>query len=350
MAASLFGDRYAGRLDAWHRVGTVWGDKRMLPSEALQVSGVNYGVAKEPLFICRNGTYLQVDQDGIVRDPTKDDDKFRIWNLVSEKYPLTTASDIFRMFDPVVEKHWPLETMLALGKGQLAVMALNAGEHMVTAKNGKTDTNVLYPTIIVNYQGNVIIRLTITRVVCRNTLLMSEKDALVNIEIAHQGDAMGAIRDVVSMVNEVHLAGKQTMDRLNMWAKEEMPLEETREFLAQVFPLPKRGSRLNLYQAANALEGQSDMAERGRALAERFEGAVTRAAKAQAEAMQVVNWYNDKHPEFANTAYGVVQATTDYISYNYGNPRRTPSVENLLVGDRAELMRRAFTQMKQLVG
>jgi hypothetical protein len=130
MPASIFGSRFTGKREpAWHGLGTVFEDAP-LASEAIVRSGMDYVVAKCPLFIDTPWGPMNPEAGdagakfALVRQPVADDMEPRLFGVCSADYEVVQNTELAEILDPLTRR-WPVETAACLGLGETVLVTLS---------------------------------------------------------------------------------------------------------------------------------------------------------------------------------------------------------------------------------
>lgn len=339
---NIFDNMYAGRpgKSVWHRKGRDLSGDDVLPSTAVHEHGMDYPVTMETLYIRRpQGVYHALDEKGVVRGPAGSDSKYRLFNTVSDAYPLMDNAAAFALFDPVVtHAKWPIETMLVLGQGERAILSLNMGKRHIKSRTGRLDEHDLHLAYIHDYENADRVLVTDTRIVCQNTYMMAMLGAETKIRIVHNAGAKDQIADVVAFIAQMHHASAEAVKVLQAMAEKSMDADATDAFVKKVFPVRERTGKEKLYSAANRAEMQPSTAARAEQMERRFEQAVREARRNQVQFANFIMWEDQNHPEFEGTVYSRFNALTNYANWGMGDTTSTPSPERILLGDRAQVM------------
>ena len=183
MAASIFGDRFYGhREPAWHCIGTVM-DEDITATEAMKIANIAFPVTKWEMFAKNPETeeLISTNQYAVVRDPTADDNEYRVLSTVGEKWTPLQAWELAKMLDPISEKY-PVETVGALGHGEKIFFTLDAGDSLIAGE----DHRLFY--LVTDHRdgaGALNIAFTPVRVVCQNTLTVGLSSAKVSASLTH---------------------------------------------------------------------------------------------------------------------------------------------------------------------
>ena len=344
MPASIFGDRFFGRREpAWHGIGTVL-DEELTATEAMKVANIAFPVNKWEMFAKNpeTGELLETDQFAVVRDPTADDDVYRVLSNVGSQWTPLQAWDLAKMLDPVSEKY-PVETVGALGNGEKIFFTLDAGESVIAGED-----HHLYYLVSDSRLGTESLNIAFTpvRVVCQNTLTVGLSSAKVSASLTHHStikeDAewytalfaqmMGAKETVTATMNhlaEVGPAEKPDIERIinSAFKDASMPkkLKLSRDIKPEDVPAKVWSTLLNdkKHWVEEWEKRRSGVKVLRDATWDRFDA------------------FNDEFPKLAMTPWAGWQAVCETQDYRKGHK---DALGSSIFGDRAESKARAFNE------
>ena len=195
----------------WHGIGTKL-NRPATAIEAIKAAKLDYEVALHPLYCeTSNGSIIMKNKRATVREDTN-----MPLSIVSSRYKVVQNKDAFDFFDNVVgEKKAIYHTAGALGEGErIWIMAQLPGE-IILGKNDKVEKYLLLSN---SHDGSSAVKMYFTpiRVVCQNTLIMSEKDSKSGIAISHAG----SIKDKIKEARMVLGIANKAYDSFEIIAKE----------------------------------------------------------------------------------------------------------------------------------
>lgn len=282
MSANI--ETYIGREAAWHRLGTVTG-KYQTWEEILQHGGLDFDVFKSQLhdglgrLVPAWGTFRWNKADSAVNNK----EAATFLGAVGEDYKVLNHASGFELVDSIMQTadgaHY--ETAGVLGSGEVVWGLADLG---LAARVGD-DVQKGYLLFCTSHDGSYsyLLRLSMTRVVCQNTLNASlsekgraafrirhTKNAQVKVQDAHKALA-GLREDVVSIEEKLKFLADRRMTREScerifdrLWPKQEkegVQVDSTRRqnTLAEVLALyesndkdafpEQRGTAYNLLNA-----------------------------------------------------------------------------------------------------
>jgi phage/plasmid-like protein (TIGR03299 family) len=361
MSANIFGERFMGhRQPAWHGLGTVL-QERVSASEAVRVAGLDYSVQTidlpVPLAIdtwvdSPQGPYINdskirfLDSGvvAIVRDPTPDDDEYRVLGTAGSGYTVVQNTEIAELIDPFT-KEWPVETVGALGRGERVFFTLSGekfevlGEeckHFLLVTDGKDGKNGL------NVQDVPIC------VVCQNTLMAAESAATISFSLRHTRKIKDDMVWHMNLINELRKAQVSLAE--NMIAMGNTVADDTAvgKVINASFPLPTKPRKVVMVERAKAQSGLEATAaewELTRDIREAFERERERAKELRSAGVRLYEAICDTRPAIGGTVWAAYQVVTELASWRDG-----PNAERAVVfGSRKEEAKRGYKQAMALV-
>lgn len=244
-------DSYAGRQDAWHRLGHVTGDFRSW-KELLDAAKCNFGVLKLQLSLGQEpvnafGTFRvdRVIPQGIT--PTKKitlpdgtDAYVTFLGAVGADYNVIQHTEGFEILDHLVGQidgaHY--ETMGTLDFGRIVWGQIDP---KVSIKVGDDQSDV-YLTFHTSHDGSRAFDIyeTIMRVVCRNTFRAgSLKRLAATLRVRHTKNAQNRIESLKTQIDEIRNVALTMQDRLLFLSKKKVTRESLDTIMDRLFP-PKR--------------------------------------------------------------------------------------------------------------
>jgi len=226
----------------WHKLGT----KLKHPptaEEAIRAAGLNWRVAKVPLFY-----HESIERVGIVPDvhaiiPTDGWGREKprpVFGVVSDQYEPLQNSDAFEFFDPLIsEGYATYETAGALGKGE-RIWVLAKLANPIDIKGDITEKFLLLSNSH-NGKAAVQIKFTPIRVVCNNTLSMAlAQNANYNVQHTRQlGKNMTRAQELFSRITCEYSDIETKFRKLANIEVDEKRLDD---YLVKVYPDPAKPS------------------------------------------------------------------------------------------------------------
>jgi|TARA_Y100000310_G_scaffold341707_1_gene441735 phage/plasmid-like protein (TIGR03299 family) len=153
----------------WHRLGVEL-DNPATAQEAIIAANMDWEVAKEPVYVYENGTYVEIpSKKAIVRQDTR-----RIFNVLSDSYTPLQNADAFGFMDEIVgTQEGKYETCGTLDNGRLFWLLIKLPkDDLSPVPDDKVDSYILLAS---SHDGTMAVKVfpTPIRVVCGNTLAMA---------------------------------------------------------------------------------------------------------------------------------------------------------------------------------
>jgi hypothetical protein len=327
MAHQIFGQRFYGRRQpAWHRLGHVSEDS-IGAVEAFNRFGP-YRVTLEPR--ARTSGMAEPEWE-ILCYPTLDDPDCRSFGTVGPEYVLITPQESTAMWDRCVRR--AVETLGALQEGRCLFITTELPSFDV---RGDEVQNYLilahwmapgYPSQA--FQSPV-------RVVCMNTMRLAERLASERMRLEHTSgvkDRMAAgLTGVVARAVPRSEGIKHAFERM---ARHQVTGTEAQEVVQAAYPEPPRPGNAPVHEMRDRwnryeIDAQLVRAQRAAAL-DLFAGAGTGMDRDATR----------------GTMWGLYNAIVELENYRQGGTDAQAATE-VLVGDRAAVMQRAFSHALEL--
>ena len=345
MSHEIFGERIALRnAPAWHGLGKVF-TEALSASEALKLADCDYDVAKVPLFV----TYPPGETDpakikvldtkhvGLVRLPTADSPEGVVLGVASHDYELVQNREIARMLDPLTNE-WPVETLGALKSGGILFATLDMGEFSVAGDKCRQ-----YLLLSNGHDGTRSLTgyLTGVRVVCWNTLVMSEGQNAMAFRLRHVGGVKREAEFYINLIAGVRSAAKQAQGQLARLGEAKVTTEQAQQVIAAAYPVPPEPEAQKRLQAMAQNLSASQVASvlaRTEELRARRAADIERATTLQTAGLELFEKFNAEHPDLAHTAWAAYNAVTELATWREG-PNADAAV---LFGNRWQEMSRGL--------
>ena len=370
---------------AWHRLGTVLENAPSI-EEALAVAGLDWDVEQRPLYVDSTtyadrgeiyggdlDAYMSMGDDedlvevhnkievpGHVAQYRKTDDSFL--GIVTNNYTTLQNVEALAAYAPLVEDG----TLILEAGGSLMggkkcwLLARFADDAEV--KNG----DVLLPYMLIAWghdgKSGILNALTITRVVCWNTLqaagfkegnpLHGEQSA-DRITVAHTGDVARKVAAAARSIVIARASFASSVEVYRAMADKPVDVQTVKDFARDVFDadyvkamnlLPKLRAKAEEADAHKA-KMMSDAIDELQALVD------DRAANPSLMERKVVESFEagPGHDLAGSTVYGLVNAATDYIDHHRSRGDEA-SLKSSWFGSGAGLRKKAFDSALALLG
>jgi phage/plasmid-like protein (TIGR03299 family) len=288
---------YVGEVP-WHHLGT-----QLLPnapkSRWLEAAGFDHEILSQPVrYLVDDEEYVCTDRVMMHRS-----DNHRPLGVVSKDYQVVQPAAVLDFFDDVVKAgNMTLETAGTLFGGKQYWALAKLGENAVLGR----DTIKGYLLLSTSCDGSrkTVAKLTCVRVVCDNTLRMSDKGDLGGmVEVSHrsQFDA-DAVKKALGVAPKTF---DEFMASLDVLAKKKLRKQRAEQFTEKVF-----GEEARAVPHVMAL----------------FEG----------------DALGHDMPGFAGTAYGWVNCVTEYVDHWAYAKTNSHRISNSLLGKGDQRKRLAY--------
>tara|TARA_R110000824_G_scaffold17485_7_gene70890 strand:- start:2323 stop:3378 length:1056 start_codon:yes stop_codon:yes gene_type:complete len=349
MGHNVFGERFHSlRVPAWHSLGTTF-TEAISASESLIAARMLYGINKYDLVaLVEDGTKaIQLEQKAIIRDPTEDDNEFKVFGVASDQYKIMQNSELGTLLDPLTNK-WPVETVGALGNGETVFITLDAGEIRI-----KDDYVHQYFLITDTKNGTKALQIAFTpvRVVCQNTLSTAMNAATMEIKIKHDEELFREAEFHLKLTGRMQVARDQVIDKFEAMANTTISDEEFKTVLDAAYPMPKKPKRVALLDSItpDSLDKDTtlELMSRYKQQSDAYESGVESVVNLRNEVTKKL-WDEQYRVSRATTktAWSAYNAITEAEDWRNGNNAQV----NSLIGLRAKTKKRAFAAAMELVG
>jgi phage/plasmid-like protein (TIGR03299 family) len=342
MAHEIFGERFLGRREpAWHGLGQTF-DAPIGALEAVETAGLDYEVDMLPMFVKIPGTKKQIPagKNAIVRQPTSDDNEYRVFGYCKDNYGLLQNTMLGEILDPLTER-WPVESVGALQDGKTIFLTLDAGNGSV---DGEEINQYFLFTETKDGLTSAKFAFTPVRVVCQNTLVAGLRQAVVNASLSHHSGFEADLNWRTSLLYELQDVQQQVMEAFGFLAATEITTKQATAIFKAAYPDPKAPAKVQIAQELRAADelGESgewiDLEKREKWL----ESTIARMNARQEAAGELFGKINDEHPGIARTGWAAYNAVVELEDYR--GKETEGSLASALFGDRARAKKRAFNE------
>ncbi len=180
---------FTAKEKAWHGLGTVV-DRAQTSKEAIVVAGLDYDVAKKPIYTMTDGEFVEV-QNKFATYRTDTDDVF---GVVGSRYNVVQNSEAFGFFDAIVGNDEAMfETAGALKNGEIIFITAKLPSHILVGDD--VIDNYLMLTSSHDGTKGIQVMFTPIRVVCSNTLNAALHNNKYKVNITHTASANDNLRE-----------------------------------------------------------------------------------------------------------------------------------------------------------
>lgn len=240
-------DTYAGRLDAWHKLGAVQGSFKSW-KDILVAAKADFRVVKRQLEyqgkqVAAWGTFRVNNDDLELAKATATNvpmDKVQFLGPVGEDYTVLQHTSGFELMDELVGQvdgaHY--ETMGTLDYGRVVWGQVDPN---VQIRVGDDVSDVLL-SFHTSHDGSKAFDIyeSLMRHVCRNTLRAgSLKRLAATLRVKHTKNAQKRITDLKAEIKEIRDTAMSMQDRLNFLADRRVTRESLDSIMLRLFPVAK---------------------------------------------------------------------------------------------------------------
>lgn len=230
----------------WHKLGES-AEGLATSAEALQLSGLDWKVNKEPLFANVGGEkIIAPDTYGVVRETDK-----KVLGVVGDRYEPLQNHEAFGFFDELVGKEQAIYETAGSLMGGSRVWLLAKLPDFIRIK-GHDDFIQKYVLLFNSHDGTkpVTMKITPVRVVCNNTLTMSLKGKGDELKIRHTAtmqDRMSQAHEALGFANTIY---EELDEILNGMAKKKVTKKPMQKYMENVIGTSTRATNMidEIYQ------------------------------------------------------------------------------------------------------
>lgn len=274
-----------GRFVPWHGLGTPV-QESPTSADALRLAGLDWRVEAKPIY-----TNDGIKIPGYVAN-TRDSDN-SVLGVVTEKYKIVQNEDAFAFTDSLIGGDVRYETAGSLRNGKSTFLLAKLPDKKILDDDFG---QYLCFTNTHDGSGAVKVMMTPVRVVCNNTLNLALNTTKRMWTCKH----MGSMKDKLHEAEETLGFANKYMDNLAVVAERlanvSLRDEEIQAIVAELFPMD---------------ENSSDR---------------TKANMQKAKQEFMVAYYMPDIAKFRNTAWGLLNATSDWMSHT-SPQRNTPTYQ-----------------------
>ena len=262
-----------GRFVPWHGLGTPV-EEAPNSYEALRIAGLNWKVESKPVFVNDKEVPNYVAN---VRDSDNS-----VLGIVTNRYKIVQNEEAFAFTDALISGDVRYETAGSLKNGKRIWLLAKLPETKVI-----DDVVVPYVCFTNTHDGTGAVQAIMSpiRVVCNNTLNLALTNAKRSWSMRHVGDINGKIEEA----REVLGLTDKYMKELNVFADKlantSLPFEKAKEIVNELFPIDKEDSDR---EKRNMQKCRDDI---------------------------MVCYFAPDILKYQNTAYGLVNAVTDWAGH-----------------------------------
>ena len=282
-------DSYAGRQDAWHKLGAVSGEFQTW-REMIKVAGADFHVVKRQLQFAGKDVPSWATFKRLVSDVAEEEKNLTFLGTVGEDYTVIQHTEGFELLDTLVNSidgaHY--ETMGTLDYGRIVWGQVDPN---IQIRVGD-DTSDVFLSFLTSHDGSKAFDIyeTGVRQVCRNTVRIgSLKRLAASLRVKHTKNSQKRIDNLKVEIDEIRNVAMTMQERLNYLANRKVTKVSLTKIMDKLFP--KKQTE----------EGEESSTRRDNILAEIL-------------AIYDAN-DGDQFPEQRGTAYNLLNAVTNYTDH-----------------------------------
>ncbi|SHM06009.1 DUF932 domain-containing protein [Flavobacterium saccharophilum] len=212
---------------AWHGLGQIV-EQYPTSSEAIKHAGLDYEVAKSPLYTKASGIQTA---DGIVTAQTEltvpdcfatmRTDSNAVLGVVGKDYHIVQNREAFSFFDAIVGGGDGIlyETAGALGQGERIFITAKLPDYIRVGNGDDVTEKYIFLTTSHDGSGSITAAFTPIRIVCQNTLNASLRSMSNVVRIRHTSGAKQRLDDAHKVMGLADTFTTQLEGIFNQWAK-----------------------------------------------------------------------------------------------------------------------------------
>jgi phage/plasmid-like protein (TIGR03299 family) len=338
MSHEVFGERFLGKREpAWHGLGQTF-DAPIGALEAIETGGMDFEVSLEPIRVRLGSEYKAVDDKvAIVRHPTDDDNRYRVFGYASPNYGLLQNRTIGEILDPLTEQ-WPIETVGALKLGKTLFLTMKAGSQDVAG-----DPVEQYFLFTDTKTGSKAAQFAFTpvRVVCQNTLTLGLGQAVITATLPHHEDVQDELDWRVALLSQMQEAQVLAMTNFDQMAAAQLNSVQVNRIFNAAYPYPTKPRKLEI---AEALAEDDDLRFDADDAKSWLKLVVDRAEKRREAVKEVYAKFNDEitPKALSGTAWAAYNSVVEWEDFR--GKETEGSLYAALFGERARNKKAAFAE------
>jgi len=213
---------------AWHGLGKIV-EKYPTSEEAIRHAGLDYDVAKTPLFtkgsgIVETANGIEVgDNELTVPNYFANirTDNNAVLGVVGKDYQIVQNREAFSFFDAIVggDEGILYETAGALGNGERIFITAKLPDYIRVGNGDDVTEKYIFLTTSHDGSGSITAAFTPVRIVCQNTLNASLRNMSNVVRIRHTAGAKQRLEDAHKVMGLANTLSVQLETKFNQWAK-----------------------------------------------------------------------------------------------------------------------------------
>ncbi|EJL74408.1 DUF932 domain-containing protein [Chryseobacterium populi] len=225
---------------AWHGLGQIISDYPT-SEQAINYAGLNYEVAKTPLYTKGSGIIETADGIEIGSNELHVPNYFAnirtdnnaVLGVVGKDYQIVQNCEAFSFFDAIVGGGEGIlyETAGALGKGERIFITAKLPDYIRVGNGDDITEKYIFLTTSHDGSGSITAAFTPIRIVCQNTLNASLRNMTNVVRIKHTAGAKGRLENAHKVMGLANSLSNQLQDIFNDWAKVKVTDHEVKKLI-----------------------------------------------------------------------------------------------------------------------
>ncbi|WP_431609244.1 DUF932 domain-containing protein [Chryseobacterium sp. 'Rf worker isolate 10'] len=213
---------------AWHGLGQIIQDYPT-SEEAIRYAGLNYEVAKSPLYTKGSGIIETADGIEIGSNELHVPNYFAnirtdnnaVLGVVGKDYQIIQNCDAFTFFDAIVGGNNGIlyETAGALGQGERIFITAKLPDYIRVGNGDDITEKYIFLTTSHDGSGSITAAFTPIRIVCQNTLNASLRNMSNVVRIKHTAGAKERLENAHKIMGLANNLSRELEGIFNQWAK-----------------------------------------------------------------------------------------------------------------------------------
>jgi len=225
---------------AWHNLGQIVQDYPT-SEEAIRFAGLDYEVAKSPLYT--KGSGIIETSDGIEFRENETEvpnyfanirtDNNAVLGVVGKDYQIIQNRGAFAFFDAIVGGGDGIlyETAGALGQGERIFITAKLPGYIRVGNGDDVTEKYIFLTTSHDGSGSITAAFTPIRIVCQNTLNASLRNMSNVVRIKHTAGAKERLEDAHKVMGLANTLSNQLEDIFNEWANIRIEDKEVKKLI-----------------------------------------------------------------------------------------------------------------------
>ncbi len=225
---------------AWHGLGQIV-EQYPTSSEAIRHAGLDYEVAKSPLYTKGSGIIQTAEGIEIGSTELSVPDAFAtlrtdnnaVLGVVGKDYHIVQNREAFSFFDAIVGGGEGIlyETAGALGKGERIFITAKLPDYIRVGKGDDVTEKYIFLTTSHDGSGSITAAFTPIRIVCQNTLNASLRSMSNVVRIRHTSGAKQRLDDAHKVMGLADTLSRQLEGIFNEWAQVKVTDREVKKLI-----------------------------------------------------------------------------------------------------------------------